>query len=134
MYNCINDYHKLVICAALPRDPADKIMSLIEQDVHQPVREKQKGVLQELLTHERCVYIRYLHTLLDKIQSTDLLRSGTEGHDDEFIAYIVASLASDIAIYYSLEGELQWKFYKQLLLSKKHKDIYIEVMQLMLGK
>lgn len=142
MYNCIDDYHKLVICNALPRDIAETILVLIEKDVHQPIREAQKGVLQEMMTHERCIYLRHLHTLLDKyghngVQLTYLLSTCTltsQRHDDQFIAYAVKSLASDIEIYYMMEGEQQWDFYNQLLLCKKYKDIYIEVMELILGK
>ena len=153
MYRCTSDYSKLVICAALPRGPAECILGLNEGNVQLPAREKKNAMLRELVKNERFIFLRLVHEVFDKYaHDTDGMfkrwyydaidnaryryfeTNDNAIYDDLDIALCVRFLAFDLHIYHNkLDEQDRWDYYKKMVMSCKSKSEYIASMQLMLN-
>jgi hypothetical protein len=138
MYRCTSDHSKLVICAALPRGPAECILGLNECNVQLPAREKKNAMLRELVKNERFIFLRLVHEVFDKYtHDTDgmLKQWYYDAIDHEIdVSLHIRFLAFDLQMYHNkLDEADRWGYYQKMILSCKYKNDYSASMRLMLS-
>jgi hypothetical protein len=141
MYKCTCDYTKLVICANLPREPAEEILATFEKDMQKSARDKKNLMLQELVNNQRFIYLRLIHEVIDKYEhsANELYDSwNEENRSDPYNVslHYIRSIAFDIKMYHAdhwIGEDDKWRYYKQMVLCRKSKDSYIKYVRLMLN-
>ena len=139
MFRCTSDYSKLMVCASLPRGPAEYILSLNEKCEQLPAREKKDTMLQELVKNDRFVYVRLLHDVFEKYsrdKDTIFERWYHGPYDSLEVSLQIRYIAFDAQMYHSdlwIDEEQKWDYYKKMVWCCKFKNEYITALRLMLN-
>ena len=135
-YHCTNDYFKLVVCATLPRGPAEDILAMTERDLQQSTREKKNLMLQELVKNDKAMYLRLVHEVFDRFgQDASQLFDRWNASPLDISTQYIRSLAFDVKMYYDdhwIGEDDRFAYYKLMILGCKSKQDYIESMQVIL--
>lgn len=139
-YRCSSDFLKLVVCAALPRGPAEDILTITERDLQQSTREKKNLMLQELVNNDKAIYLRLVHEVFEKFehdanQLFDRWNAATNVTPLDISAHYIQTIAFDIKMYHAdqwLDEDDKFTYYKRMILGCKSKKDYIEYLKMML--
>lgn len=135
-YRCTSDYLKLVVCASLPRGPAEDILTITERDLQRSTREKKNVMLQELVKNDKVVYLRLVHEVFEKFgHDTNQLFHHWNSATVDISTHYMRTIAFDVKMYHTdqwLDEDDKFEYYKKIILSCKSKHDYIKYLEMML--
>lgn len=137
MYQCIEDYHKLVVCYILPKQLAEGILSMIEQEMQKDARVRKNALLKELVNNEQYIYNKLTHELFDKYANSheiiEQMSNSMERLPHDCSWYYLGCLSFDVKVYHIEETEEErWKYYLRMVLGSTAKTARIVAMKLVI--